>query len=141
VENRYDLIFSYNIINIGTICGCSFINGLSGLLRDDQLSFPDRLKIWQELNLTWLAFFQRILDTLQSSDSCIDVPEAHHLSCLGEYLVQICDELEPHGLVDYEMGIWEEEILSCEYHQKSSAVASLTLSLALSQCLGLITGV
>jgi hypothetical protein len=33
---------------------------------------------------------------------------------LGEELIRLCDKLEPHGLVDYQMGIWEEEILSGE---------------------------
>jgi hypothetical protein len=93
------------------------------------------------LNLTWLTFFQKIIDTLQSSDSCIDLPEADRLNRLGDDLVRICDQLEPDGLVDYEMGIWEEEILSCEYHQKRYAVTLLTLSLALRQCLDLIAGV
>lgn len=33
---------------------------------------------------------------------------------MGEELIRLCDKLEPHGLVDYQMGIWEEEILSGE---------------------------
>jgi len=93
------------------------------------------------LNHIWLAFFQKIIDTLKSRESCIDLPDADQLSCLGEDFIRICDQLEPDGLVDYEMGIWEEEILSCEYHPKSSAVMSLTLSLALRLCLDLIAGV
>lgn len=31
---------------------------------------------------------------------------------LGRGLIQLCDKMEQHGLVDYQMGIWEEEILS-----------------------------
>lgn len=31
---------------------------------------------------------------------------------MGKELVQLCDRLEEHGLVDYQMGVWEEEILS-----------------------------
>lgn len=34
---------------------------------------------------------------------------------MGRDLIQLCDQLEPHGLVDYQMGIWEEEILSGEF--------------------------
>lgn len=30
---------------------------------------------------------------------------------MGKVLIQLCDQLEQHGLVDYQMGIWEEEIL------------------------------
>lgn len=31
---------------------------------------------------------------------------------MGKELIQLCDQLEQYGLVDYQMGIWEEEILS-----------------------------
>lgn len=31
---------------------------------------------------------------------------------MGKELIQLSDQLEQHGLVDYQMGIWEEEILS-----------------------------
>ncbi|KAA8643248.1 hypothetical protein EYZ11_008496 [Aspergillus tanneri] len=30
---------------------------------------------------------------------------------LGKELISLCDRIEQHGLVDYQMGIWEEEIL------------------------------
>jgi len=29
---------------------------------------------------------------------------------LVEELITLCDTLEPYGLVDFEMGIWEEQI-------------------------------
>lgn len=31
---------------------------------------------------------------------------------MAKGLIQLCDKMEQHGLVDYQMGIWEEEILS-----------------------------
>lgn len=34
------------------------------------------------------------------------------LDKMGKELIRLCDKMEPHGLVDYQMGIWEEEILS-----------------------------
>lgn len=33
------------------------------------------------------------------------------MEAMGKALIQLCDQLEQHGLVDYQMGIWEEEIL------------------------------
>lgn len=39
-------------------------------------------------------------------------------------LINICDQLEPYGLVDYEIGVWEEEILFCESGSDNSAAAS-----------------
>lgn len=35
---------------------------------------------------------------------------------MGKELVQLCDRLEEHGLVDYQMGVWEEEILSGKFY-------------------------
>lgn len=29
---------------------------------------------------------------------------------LGDELVRLCDGLERHGLVDYQYGVWEEQI-------------------------------
>jgi hypothetical protein len=37
------------------------------------------------------------------------------MDIMGRDLIQLCDQLEPHGLVDYQMGVWEEEILSGEF--------------------------
>lgn len=34
------------------------------------------------------------------------------LEKMGRDLVRLCDGMERHGLVDYEMGVWEEEIIS-----------------------------
>lgn len=39
---------------------------------------------------------------------------------IGQELIRFCDLVEPHGLVDYQMGIWEEEILD------SKAYAAIT---------------
>ena len=33
---------------------------------------------------------------------------------LGDELTRLCDGLEKSGLVDYEMGVWEEEIIRCK---------------------------
>lgn len=36
------------------------------------------------------------------------------MESMGKDLIQLCDQLEQYGLVDYQMGIWEEEILCGE---------------------------
>jgi hypothetical protein len=33
------------------------------------------------------------------------------LERMGRELVRLCDNIERHGLVDYQMGVWEEEII------------------------------
>jgi hypothetical protein len=65
---------------------------------------------WQQFNICWLAFGQRILDFHCNlnlpPDRLIQLVES-----AGCCLIAIGDNLEERGLVDYEMGIWEEEIL------------------------------
>jgi len=34
------------------------------------------------------------------------------LEKMGTQLVKNCDNMEKHGLVDYQMGVWEEEIIA-----------------------------
>lgn len=77
--------------------------------------------MWEELNLCWLALLQSQKDTVQQHGP---LGSSHHpvltkevLNELGDKLINICDELEPHGLVDYEMGLWEEEIISGKHAQ------------------------
>lgn len=48
---------------------------------------------------------------IRDSDAIIS-PGA--LERLGDEVVKFCDDFEPHGLVDYQMGFWEEEIMDRE---------------------------
>lgn len=41
--------------------------------------------------------------------SLIDYEYMEHM---GKELVRLCDSMEKHGLVDYQMGVWEEEIIA-----------------------------
>jgi hypothetical protein len=34
---------------------------------------------------------------------------------MGREFVRLCDGMERHGLVDYQMGVWEEEIISSRF--------------------------
>ncbi|KAJ0413875.1 hypothetical protein BJY00DRAFT_48599 [Aspergillus carlsbadensis] len=96
-----------------------------GILRDDQMLHSDRLKFWNDFNICWLAMCQKQKDMtqelLQTGRHSSRILTIDAMETLGRELIRICDQMEPHGLVDYQMGIWEEEILS-----------------ALDQCLDLI---
>ncbi|KKK14184.1 hypothetical protein ARAM_003576 [Aspergillus rambellii] len=98
-----------------------------GILRDDQVLHSDRLKLWNDFNICWLALCQKQKDTTQEllqtgrQSSRTRLLSADAMENLGNELIRLCDQMEQHGLVDYQMGIWEEEILS-----------------ALGQCLDLI---
>ncbi|CAG7929532.1 unnamed protein product [Penicillium olsonii] len=100
-----------------------------GLLRDDSIHYPDRLELWSNFNLCWLAVCQKQKDLFQDMISSghqltqVSLIRRDRMESMGTDLIQLCDQLEQHGLVDYQMGIWEEEILS-----------------VLSQCLDLMEG-
>ncbi|KAJ5248950.1 hypothetical protein N7468_000401 [Penicillium chermesinum] len=89
-----------------------------GLLRDDHLSYPDRLELWKDFNICWLAVGQKQKDLTQDYITTGRPPaqasllSRDRMEAMGRDLIQLCDQLEQHGLVDYQMGIWEEEILS-----------------------------
>jgi hypothetical protein len=77
----------------------------------------ERLKLWNEFNHCWLAVLQKQKDmTLEMINSNQAPPQPQtllqeeFLKRMGNELVRMCDGLEAHGLVDYEMGVWEEEI-------------------------------
>ncbi len=37
------------------------------------------------------------------------------LEKMGEELVKLCDGVERHGLVDYQYGVWEEQIIASRF--------------------------
>lgn len=53
---------------------------------------------------------------------------ADSLEKMGQELIRLCDLVEPHGLVDYQMGIWEEEILDSKATHLLSASFFLSFS-------------
>ncbi|KAL4899677.1 hypothetical protein BDW74DRAFT_188955 [Aspergillus multicolor] len=89
-----------------------------GILRDDQMLHSDRLKLWNDFNTCWLALCQKQKDMTQEllqtgrQSSRTSMLNVEAMDSLGKQLIQLCDQMEQHGLVDYQMGIWEEEILS-----------------------------
>ena len=40
------------------------------------------------------------------------------LERLSSELVRLCDSVEKHGLVDYEMGVAEEDIMDCKFNSR-----------------------
>ena len=71
--------------------------------------------------MCWLAVLQqqkdmtqRILDSGQTPQPPQSILRLDFLERMGRELVRLCDGMERHGLVDYQMGVWEEEIISGE---------------------------
>ncbi|KAJ9667126.1 hypothetical protein H2201_002645, partial [Coniosporium apollinis] len=90
-----------------------------GLTRDDESMRAERLKLWEEFNNCWLTVLQRQKDMTRDMLSSGQQPhppqgllEHDYLEFMGKALVDLCDVMEKHGLVDYQMGVWEEEIVS-----------------------------
>ncbi|KAF4221369.1 hypothetical protein CNMCM8980_003431 [Aspergillus fumigatiaffinis] len=88
-----------------------------GILSDDPMFYSDRLQLWNDFNICWLAVCQRQKDMTQEvlrtghQPSNTSMLSSDRLDDMGRELIQLCDQMEQHGLVDYQMGIWEEEIL------------------------------
>lgn len=78
----------------------------------------DRIKLWEEFNTAWLSALQtqkemtiEMLDTGQRPHPPQSLLEPDQMEGMGKELVRLCDIMEKHGLVDYQMGVWEEEII------------------------------
>lgn len=82
----------------------------------------DRIRLWDEFNRAWLATLQRQNDLTQEmirSGQALHEPQSiigtQGLEQLARELVRLCDDVEKHGLVDYQMGVAEEDIMDREF--------------------------
>lgn len=58
---------------------------------------------------------------------------------MGRELIRLCDGMERHGLVDYQIGVWEEEIISGRFLVALFSDATRADStVVLTQCLDLL---
>ncbi|KAF2752684.1 hypothetical protein EJ05DRAFT_458923 [Pseudovirgaria hyperparasitica] len=79
----------------------------------------ERLNLWEDFNHCWLTALQRQKEITEESLESGQRPRPtqtlmgyDQLENLGRELVRLCDLMEKPGLVDYQMGVWEEEIIS-----------------------------
>lgn len=96
----------------------SYTNGELGLTRDDQDLHAGRLRLWDEFNRAWLVTLQKqcdlseqVIENHQPLVGRQTLMTLEDLERLSSELVRWCDEVEPHGLVDYQMGVAEEAII------------------------------
>jgi hypothetical protein len=108
-----------------------------GLVRDDEGMHGERLKLWEEFNTCWLSALQKqkemslaMLDTGQRPHPPQSLLESDQMENMGKELVRLCDIMEKHGLVDYQMGVWEEEIVT----RKLSLLLNIQFKLTISKC-------
>lgn len=50
------------------------------------------------------------------------IMDLRNLERLSSELVRLCDSVEKHGLVDYQMGVAEEEIMDCKSSSHDMAI-------------------
>lgn len=91
-------------------------------MRDEENHYGQRLKLWEEFNTCWLATLQKqkaatqdMINTGQRPQHPKTLIEYDFLEKMGTQLIKNCDNMEKHGLVDYQMGVWEEEIIASSY--------------------------
>lgn len=89
-----------------------------GIFRDDVQIYPYQMRLWNDFNICWLSVCQMQRDLTQEiiqsgqQRSRVSLISAEYLDHMGKQLIRLCDQVEEHGLVDYQIGFWEEEILS-----------------------------
>ncbi|KAJ4145769.1 hypothetical protein LMH87_004605 [Akanthomyces muscarius] len=86
-----------------------------GLTDDDEDLHKDRLKLWQDFNHAWIAliFKQKQYMLRELGDTIVLQPLSLRIvKRMGDELIRLCDGIERHGLVDYQFGVWEDEIES-----------------------------
>ncbi|OTB05761.1 hypothetical protein M426DRAFT_21501 [Hypoxylon sp. CI-4A] len=86
-----------------------------GLSADDENLYRDRIKMWQDFNHAWLSLFQKQKDIMESGlqlQRGQTLINEEGLRKMGKEIVRLCDGIDRHGLVDYEYGVWEENIIA-----------------------------
>ena len=78
------------------------------------MRYAERLQLWQQFNLCWEALGQRqksiTEEALRSGRQPQDILTAGKMQDMVDELLNLCDQLEQYGLVDYEIGVAEEQI-------------------------------
>jgi hypothetical protein len=85
-----------------------------GLTVDEVALHSDRIRLWGEFNTAWLSIFQKQKDMLESGQR-IQPPQSlmsqDYMNKMAKDLIRMCDAVEKHGLVDYQYGVAEEQII------------------------------
>lgn len=78
-----------------------------GLNLDETNLHADRIKLWDDFNHAWLGLYQKQIEMVspqQLSRPQSPMPKAM-IKKIGNELIRLCDEIERHRLVDYQLGI------------------------------------
>lgn len=93
---------------------------------DEVTLHSDRIRLWGEFNTAWLSIFQKQKDMLESGQR-IQHPETlmtqEFIKKMAKDLIRMCDAVEKHGLVDYQYGVAEEQIIISKFFLKKFHMA------------------
>jgi len=88
------------------------LGNAESLVHNDEAMHSERIKLWEEFNTVWLSALQtqkemslEMLDTGQRPHLPRSLMESDQIESMGKELVRLCDIMEKHGLVDYQMGV------------------------------------
>lgn len=87
------------------------------LHHDNEALHDQRVLLWREFNHAWEALGQkqkniaRQMLTLRHRPANTDTLTASDVVRIMNEFVALCDKVEPFALVDYELGVWEEQIV------------------------------
>ncbi|KAI8710566.1 hypothetical protein NCS52_01556800 [Fusarium sp. LHS14.1] len=90
----------------------TWLTKTAGLNLDDTNLHGDRIKLWDDFNHAWLGLGQRQMELMTSSQPSRSqsLMSKAMIKKMGNELIRLCDGIECHGLVDYQYGVWEEQI-------------------------------
>ncbi|KAL6360226.1 hypothetical protein LRP88_05929 [Fusarium phalaenopsidis] len=90
----------------------TWLTKTAGLNLDDTNLHADRIKLWDDFNHAWLGLGQRQMELMTSSQPSRSqsLMSKAMIKKMGNELIRLCDGIERHGLVDYQYGVWEEQI-------------------------------
>lgn len=113
-----------NLVGLLVLSFDKYVNtnfALEGLTVDNANLHSERIKLWDEFNFAWTGFMQKQKDmtdemihtgrTYREPQSVVSIDT---LEKMAKDLVKLCDSIEKHGLVDYQYGVMEEEIMESE---------------------------
>jgi hypothetical protein len=90
------------------------IHSDQGLTVDEVALHGDRIRVWGEFNTAWLSIFQKQKDILESGQPLQQnqsLISQEFVNKIAKDLIRMCDAVEKYGLVDYQYGVAEEQII------------------------------
>lgn len=82
---------------------------------DEANLHSERIRLWGEFNAAWLGIFQKQKDLLESGIRVVPpqgLMTLEFINKMAKHLIRMCDVVEKYGLVDYQYGVAEEQIMA-----------------------------